>query len=213
MEIKQLQKIIDEKHKNGISFYQNFKITESGYEIDQKAGNTIRHLRHVLEKLNPSSVFDIGCNFGLYCLESSKYATRILGIDTIKDSIDSAKIFAEHFSKSIEYRVESFTDYNSDELFDLVIMCSVYHHIYRDYKNHSKIFEKLSTITKSVFLEVPVGMEDISCNTMFDHYMPEEKQNFNIQKIFEGLTPFFYGVFLGMHSNETRMIFLLERKW
>jgi tRNA (mo5U34)-methyltransferase len=90
-----------------------------------------RFAHSIPSDLRGSSVLDIGCNGGFYCLEMKRRgASRVLGIDSDETYLAQARFAAEVYGASIEFRRMSVYGIGSlKEKFDLVLFMGLLYHL------------------------------------------------------------------------------------
>jgi len=67
-------------------------------------------------------IADFGCGPGLYASSLAKYGAHVTGIDFSKRSIDYAKKAAEREQLKINYVNQNYLEFETEEMFDLVLM-------------------------------------------------------------------------------------------
>jgi tRNA (mo5U34)-methyltransferase len=90
-----------------------------------------RFAHSIPSDLSGSSVLDIGCNGGFYCLEMKRRgASRVLGIDSDETYLAQARFAAEVYGASIEFRRMSVYGIGAlKEKFDLVLFMGLLYHL------------------------------------------------------------------------------------
>jgi tRNA (mo5U34)-methyltransferase len=83
------------------------------------------------ENLEGSTVLDIGCNGGFYCLEMKKRgAGRVLGVDVDDRYLNQARFAAETLGVDVEF--QKLSVYDVDQIageFDYVLFLGVFYHL------------------------------------------------------------------------------------
>jgi 2-polyprenyl-3-methyl-5-hydroxy-6-metoxy-1,4-benzoquinol methylase len=76
---------------------------------------------------NKTEIADFGCGPGLYTTRFAERGAKVTGIDFSKNSINYAKNVAEKLGLDINYVVENYLDFETNNHFDLItmIMCDV----------------------------------------------------------------------------------------
>jgi 2-polyprenyl-3-methyl-5-hydroxy-6-metoxy-1,4-benzoquinol methylase len=86
-------------------------------------------LEHV-ENNRLKTVLDVGCGSGRYEIGLAKLGVeRVLGIDVSPGMIQLAKQSTQEYSSQLEFRVQDFTDFQTSEMFDLVMAMGVFDYI------------------------------------------------------------------------------------
>jgi len=212
MKISELNKLIEN------TYFQKFKIEDNLNIVpDERAVNDLKYIFNIfpLEKTKGKRVLDIGCNHGLYSIymKMRGQARYVLGIDPFPDAINLAKEIAKELKLNIDFQCKRFfDDILTHKKFDIILCVSVYHYLFRDYKSHDRIFQILYQMCDEMYWENPLDVSDYSCNEMFDHYMPNEKENYTKEKILDAAEKFFDIKYIGTHINKTRHIYHMRKK-
>lgn len=122
----------------------------------------------------PLRVLDLGCGPGRL---TSRFAnvpsTKVVGLDNSPEFIDSAR--REGVSKNLQYIQSDFLAYNPEQLFDVIVMQGVFHHVHG--AERAKWIKRLSEILS------PAGTLIVG-----DEFIPEyEKNNEDERKARAGL--------------------------
>lgn len=196
------------------TYFQKFNVET--LEPEAREQNTIEHMKRYFlnESLKGKSVFDIGCNFGLFSLLSKREGAKyVLGIDMLNEAIGIANELKEKHGLDVDFKNERFKDgHVFYARFDVTICCSVYHYLYRDYRNHDRIWRLLWQMTDSIFFEDALDMTDVSCLEFFNGVIPEEIPNYTPERILSVASWYFDIEKIGMHVNGTRHIYWMKRK-
>ena len=103
------------------------------------------------DSLKDSSILDIGCGTGVYCMEfANKGAARIVGIDIAPSMIEFSKSTAEELSvlEKCEFICGNILNHNFTERFDYIIAMGFF-----DYSKDSELlFQKISKMKPKKFI-------------------------------------------------------------
>lgn len=97
-------------------------------DIDLASRNKVfinKSVRWLISKFNinhSTHICDFGCGPGLYTTEFAKTGAYVTGIDLSKASIDYAKDIASSMSLNINYILQNYLTFISNEKFDLITM-------------------------------------------------------------------------------------------
>lgn len=122
-------------------------------------GEPVEHPRPTWEKvkvclptdLSGSSVLDVGCNAGFYCIEVKRRgAKRVLGIDAQRDLIRQAVFVRKVLGLDIEYRRMSVYDLDPLDIgqFDITLALGLIYHC----KHLVSALEKLFVVTRKLLV-------------------------------------------------------------
>ncbi len=218
------------------SNYQVFKFAENGIMFDLKGRipNKLKAYDKVFPKdLTDKSFIDVGCDFGFWCFEAAHRGARsIVGLDRGRDEHDGSHYdivtmnqrvteqFPDKYGKCNFHDINLGKEWMSFGKFDIVMCCSMYHHVYAQCGDHDKIMKWLSDHCSPsssqhkagyVIWENPVDLTDGVANK---HIPQELKANYTKEKILESANKFFSSVeHIGnaMHVN-TREVYKMVGK-
>jgi 2-polyprenyl-3-methyl-5-hydroxy-6-metoxy-1,4-benzoquinol methylase len=79
---------------------------------------------------NLTSVLDLGCHAGFFCLEAKRRgAGYVVGVDGIMSKVDLARQIADVCGQRITYCHHDVELWNTGEVFDYVLLLNVIHHL------------------------------------------------------------------------------------
>ena len=218
------------------SNYQVFKFAEYGIMFDLKVRipNKLKAYEKVFPKDMTNKTFlDVGCDFGFWCFEAAQRgASGVCGLDRGRDESDGthynivqmnknvAEQFPDKYGQCYFVEINLGKEWKPFGEFDIVMCCSMYHHVYAQCGDHDKIMKWLAEqCTPSsenydpgyVIWENPVDLKDGVANK---HIPQEFKANYTQEKILESANKFFNSVeHIGsaMHVN-TRQVYKMAVK-
>lgn len=204
-----------QKKINSISF-QKFTINaDMSITPDDRAENDLNYMKKCFldSSLKRKRVLDIGSSLGLYSIYCAKECADVVGIEMESKAHQISKEVAEFLGLDIDFREQAFDEsIVKEKRYDIIIICSVYHYMFRDYLDHEKIFKMLYATGADIFFENPMDMTDISCNEFFDWAMKDKKDWYTYKKIKKAAEEYFELDYLGKHINGTRYIYWMKRK-
>ena len=198
------------------SNYQVFKFKDDGtmYGIVGRIPDKLKAYGDLFPKDMTDKIFlDVGCDFGFWCFEATQRGAAVLGLDRGRNEKDGTHYnIVEMNQRVVKQFPEKYgwCDFESINLgkewkkfgsFDIVMCCSMYHHIYAQCGDHDTIMEWLSShcwpsSCKSdkpgyVIWENPINLKDGVAN---QHIPQEYKANYTQEKILESANKFFDSV-------------------
>lgn len=85
------------------------------------------------DKINNSSILDVGCGSGRLTFYLGLNSKRVLGIDFSTKAIEKANFLRSFLNiQSVEFRVDKLK--NIDEKFDVIVFADVIEHVKNQYK-------------------------------------------------------------------------------
>jgi 2-polyprenyl-3-methyl-5-hydroxy-6-metoxy-1,4-benzoquinol methylase len=162
------------------------KINETyhGRMGDEFSRHTKNRIDWVCSQATGNLVLDIGCSQGIVEEILSREGKKIVGIDIEEEAIDYAKkSFAEadeNYEENVTFLVSSIFDYESDQLFDCIILSEVMEH----FSNSEALLRKARSLLAPegrIIICVPFGIYDY-----FDH-----KKTYYCFNLLSEIEPFF----------------------
>lgn len=138
------------------SFYDQF------VEVQKRTGINLRH-RWIMKWLKSKGlrktdhVLEIGCGIGTvtYLLAKQTSQGRVLATDISPKSVEMAQAWLHKYPQ-VSFKVTDMTDFESDSLFDVIVLPDVLEHI--PIAEHAALFAKLSQVLKPegyIFIHMP----------------------------------------------------------
>jgi len=120
--------IINFLNETDLKGYQSidlpFGFKTSGMDRSKSADIIFKH------SVENKSVLDIGCKYGYFCHEALvKGASTVTGIEISSANVEIAKKIVELWGRDIEIIEGDFLETNFNEIFDVVLLLNVLHHI------------------------------------------------------------------------------------
>jgi len=211
----EIVKNLNERIKNNV--IQHFTLTEDKDLIPEQSYTVNSFLASgILKNIAGKRVLDVGCNIGQFSFFAKKAgAEYVLGVDVVKNKgfIDLAKEIRNFLNLDVDFKcIDDSTNLLHEGKFDVILCMSVYHYMYYQYRSHTKIFKMFSKMGDEVYWENPWGMEDTSCNKLFNTGMPKEIPNYTKEKILKAASVYFNYEYLGLHGGKTRHTLHMKRK-
>lgn len=220
-------KFTDINNERSKTRYQVFSFDEFGNirNIGGRIPNKLKaYGRYYLSDFNNKSLLDIGTDFGFFCFEAiNRGASKATGVDRGRKEGDGTLYEITHMNQKVvkfwpsKYATVDFitSDIGKEwpviDPHDIVMCCSMYHHIYANCGNHDEIFYWLSQVTNEYVLwEGPLDLQDPVAKL---HIPREYKAGFNKKSILKSMKKYFKKVCLvgpAMHSD-TREVYILYK--
>jgi SAM-dependent methyltransferase len=143
----EIKEMITFNDQVGSLVLQIIKISESG----TNPKHTIQDFdKFFIDNIDKSdTVLDIGCGYGHLANVLAGKASKIKGIDIRPDAIEWSK--NKFQVENLEYECFDFFNYNTTDLFDVVILSNILEHI----DNRKEFLQKAAQIGKKVLIRVP----------------------------------------------------------
>lgn len=190
----------------------------------ENIGQRMQRKLHALEGIFPEdlsgkSVLDVGCDMGFWSfLCSSRGASKVLGLDRGRDVKGYGYVDLPEFNKSRSNgTVCSFEKINLGMMwheygkFDLVLLMSLYHHIFNQCGKHDPIWYWLSNhVREKLIWENPTDSTDsVVRMNVENHLIPA----YNKKAILESASRYFDYEYIGPAEHEpTRSVYLFTPK-
>lgn len=151
-------------------YCQKFVIGDDGRPVPTPNEQTEVKLRTINSvypaDLAGKTVLDIGTNLGYFAFESFfRGAIRVVGLE---QDLERTRLIQE-VNRFFRFGVELYPDHFSLEMaerygeFDLAFVCSCYHYFYLAYRDHDRIMQELSRVTRQrLIFEGPLDLQDVS---------------------------------------------------
>ncbi len=223
------------KKERSISLYHQFNFDVDGNIIDiggRVIGGKLKGYKDLFpQDLSGKSLLDVGCHFGFWCFEAAnRGASKVVGLDRggvestgFKKSgitLSGQQVFDMNNRvvnewdryKNCEFNIINLgKEWKSFGKFDIVMCCSVYHHIYRQ-AEHNEIFEWLSKHVKPggyLLWENPMEKND---NVVKKHIKGDNLKKYNKEAILYSASKYFTDVeYIGPSVfNKTRFVYKMS---
>ena len=148
------------------SLYEGFKFDNGfimeGYKSDYFRFDSYKKLPFIpFNKIKNKSVLDIGSNHGFFSFQSIIHgAKNVVAIELDRNNIKVAEKLKELMNiKNVEFINQDVTNYlfETKNNFELIIMNSVLHQIYKNYKGADKFLKQISKKCNYFVFETPVN--------------------------------------------------------
>jgi len=201
--------------------YQIFELEEGvPTNIGPRMVQKMNALKSVLpENLKGKTVLDVGCDFGFWSfLCSSRGASEVLGLDRGREVKGYGYVNLPDFNNSrADGTVCSFEKINLGKSwyeygkYDLVLLMSLYHHIYNQSENHLSIWYWLSRhVDGELIWENPTDSNDsVVRMNVSGHLHPK----YNKKEILSAAETYFDAEYIGPAEHEpTRVVYRFTPK-
>lgn len=148
------------------TLYEGFKFdngyTMEGYKSDHYRFDSYKKLPFLpFKKIKDKDVLDIGSNHGFFSLQASLHGAReVIGVELDNNNIKVANKLKEIMNiKNVSFINQDITKYifECDKKFELIIMNSVLHQIYKNFKSSDVFLKELSNKCNYFAFETPVN--------------------------------------------------------
>jgi len=167
------------------------------------------------DEIEGKRFLDIGCNAGYFVILAKQLgAKESIGIDKDFKYISIAREVAGKVAVDVKLEEEKFSeDLLRFGVFDTINLCSLYHYIFMDIKNHDTIFRILSLMTENLFFENPLGIDDPVVLELSNKPGNEIlKTEYTKEKILAVAGKYFNCEYLADHLYPNRKIYWMTRK-
>ena len=145
--------------------YEGFKFdngfTMQGYKSDHYRFDSYKATFLPFNKIKGKDVLDIGSNHGFFSLQASLHGAReVIGVELDKNNIKVANKLKEIMNiKNVSFINQDITKYifESEKKYELIMMSSVLHQIYKNFKNSDSFLNELSNKCNYFAFETPVN--------------------------------------------------------
>lgn len=139
--------------------------------------------KHIIN-LNIKTGLDLGCNIGTNTHYLSKIGIKMIGIEYEKKYYDQAIILNKTYNQNtlfINTDIYNFVNTNKD-FFDIVIMLSIFYHLYRNDKISAvKLIEKISSFTSNIIID-----DEPNTGILTENDISKLFEKWSIEKIYTG---------------------------
>lgn len=170
------------------------------------ARKTRERIHWICSKAQGKQVLDIGCSQGITAILLAREGKKVIGIDIEEEAIKFANEALMHESetvkRNVQYLVCSIFDFQSDQLFDTIILTEVLEH----FSNSSSLLEHVKSMLAydgTLIITVPFGINDF-----IDH-----KKTYYLINLIDEIEPFFqvievkfFGKWIGIVSKKQQEI-------
>lgn len=208
--------------------YQKFEFDTRGIPVRMNARITMKldALGAMLPPFDGQRVLDLGCDMGAWSfLASAGGASEVLGVDRNRNvrgigEIDLCELNRQSADRYVMHRrvrfrrLEMGCQWHDLGHFDLVLMMSVYHHVYQAAGgNHAAVWYWLSRQTAAGGVVLWEGPTDCTDPVSGLHISPELRENYNADAILDAASEHFdiAGQAPALHE-ETRTVFKFIRR-
>lgn len=162
------------------------KISEAYYGGmgDSFARKTRERIHWICSKVKGTHVLDIGCSQGITEILLAREGKKVIGIDIEEDSINYARNVLKQendtVKSNVEYRSCSIFDFQSDHLFQTIILAEVL----EQFASSAALLDKIKEFlieNGTVIITVPFGINDF-----IDH-----KKTYYLIDLLEEIEPYF----------------------
>ena len=146
--------------------YQGFKF-DNGYNMQGYSSahgvydSYVKLLFMPMNKIKGKKVLEIGSNQGFFCFQSAIHgASEVVGIDLSKEDVDTANDIKSIIGlNNVNFIVGDAVKYikETQEKYGMIILNSVLHQIYPNFKNCEKFMNKISQSTNRLVFETPMN--------------------------------------------------------
>lgn len=196
-----------------MSVYQEFELDHG--KVVNVRGRMLQKLDAIpLPDVKGLSVLDIGTDFGFWAFTAAwRGAREVVGLDRNRDGMDlidrNNRLAAEHARCCRFYRQDVGREWSDRGTFDLVLLFSLYHHIYERCADHNAIWfwlHRQCAPGGTLMWENPVDASDPVVRKNVTHpYLREE--------IIEAASRYFVAEYVGAAIHEpTREVWRCEPK-
>jgi len=201
--------------------YQIFDLVDGSPEnIGPRMEKKLHALRNTLpEDLSGKSVLDVGCDFGFWSfLCAQRGASAVLGLDRGREVKGQGYVdLPEHNNSRATGTVCTFQKTNLGKMweyfgkYDVVLLMSLYHHIYHQCGDHLPIWYWLYRHTKEMLIwENPTDASDVVVQRNVDGHL---HPRYTKEKILEAASVYFNYKYIGPAEHEpTRDVFVFTPK-
>ena len=145
----------DHTSKHMLNFHLNESVDISSRKL-KFIDKSVEWIYSVFNLNHTSNICDFGCGPGLYTSRLAEKGAKVTGIDFSPRSIEYAKRSAQKNNFQIDYILQNYLEYNTDDKFDLIymIMCDYCALSPSQRKNLLDKFYKLLDDEGSILLDV-----------------------------------------------------------
>ena len=191
-------------------FYQQFEFDNGyiipGYSSDDKYADCVQKMQFIPSmKVKDKNVLDLGCCQGFFSFQCAlNGAKKVIGVDITEEDIMAATDINKILGvNNIQFKVGDAVKYidKTNEKFELVILSSVLHQIYKNMEGSEKFLSNISKKTNTLYYETTLNhkLMNISVEKVYNNLRKYFKQ-VRMLYVYDAYSSGYRGIFLCQHS-------------